>query len=112
MHGAREHAVDREQARTLIKLVLDLRALRDLDDDAEVPVDPVAKIDVVPRVHRLTLCVTRMQPRTFMGHDVVPAVTFGRTTSPPEQSGKRCRRPDENITKLDVIRRPPVSRGH
>src|ERR687891_5049 len=43
VHCAREHAVDHEHASSLVQLVLDLRALRDLDDDPEVLLDSLPR---------------------------------------------------------------------
>src|SRR5256886_16473715 len=51
VHGRVQHAVQPQQARALVELVLHLRALGDLDDRAEVMLDVVAQLDVVPRVH-------------------------------------------------------------
>src|SRR5205814_7348649 len=51
VHGRVQHAVQPQQARALVELVLHLRALGDLDDRAEVTLDVVAQLDVVPRVH-------------------------------------------------------------
>src|SRR5207302_529974 len=50
-HGRVPHTVQPQQARALVELVLHLRALGDLDDRAEVMLDVVAQLDVVPRVH-------------------------------------------------------------
>src|SRR5438445_143021 len=51
VHGRVQHAVQPQQARALVELVLHLRALGDLDDRAEVTLDVVAQLDIVPRVH-------------------------------------------------------------
>src|SRR5262245_61213930 len=51
VNGAGQDAVEREQAGRLVQLVLDLRAFGDLDHRAEMPLDLVAELDVVPRVH-------------------------------------------------------------
>jgi len=47
-----QHAVEPEQSRRLVQLVLDLRSLRNLDHRAEVALDVIAQLDVMPRVHR------------------------------------------------------------
>src|SRR5206468_3844823 len=51
VHGGVQHAIEPEQARALVELVLHLRALGNLDDRAEVTLDVVAQLDVVPWVH-------------------------------------------------------------
>src|SRR5207248_10077864 len=60
VHGAVKHAVDAEQPRRLVELVLDLRALRDLDDRAEVLRDVFTQLHVVPRMH--TAPMIRCEP--------------------------------------------------
>src|SRR5262249_21679687 len=55
VHGRVQNPVEPEQAGAFVELVLDLRALGDLDDRAEVPLDVIAQLDVVPRVHRRSM---------------------------------------------------------
>src|SRR5262249_1201772 len=54
MHGAEEHAVDTQQAGLLVKLVFDLRADGNFDNAVEDFRGLVAKLHVVPGVHKIT----------------------------------------------------------
>src|SRR5688572_17395186 len=49
--GRVEDAIEPEQTRRLVQLVLDLRSLRNLDDRAEMTLDMVPQLHVMPRVH-------------------------------------------------------------
>jgi len=46
-----QHAIEPEEAGLLVELVLHLGALGDLDHAAEVVLDAIAELHVVPRVH-------------------------------------------------------------
>src|SRR5207302_3293560 len=52
VNRAVQHPVEPQEARTLVELVLHLRAFRDLDDGSETTLDRVTELDVVPGVHR------------------------------------------------------------
>src|SRR5690242_11889354 len=63
VHGGVEDAIDREQPRALVELVLHLGAFRNLDHGPKVPRDVIAEPDVVPGIHRSRMILSGAIPR-------------------------------------------------